>query len=742
MNDELDNNKQFTILIVDDNKNNLFTLNTLINEHVSAQIIEANSGFDALQVLLQTKVDLIILDVQMPEMDGFETAELIRGRKRTQNIPIVFLTAAYKSEEFQKKGFNIGAADYLTKPIDAQQLINRIKTYLRFIEQERLHNQELEKKVLARTAELIQTNRLLEEARNELERRVEERTAELSKINQQLQLEIEARKQIETALHRAKQEAELSKQVAEEANMAKSRFLANMSHELRTPLNAIIGYSEILQEDAEEQGLEDFITDLQKIDSAGKHLLSLINDVLDLSKIEAGKMELTPETFSLKQTIDDVIHMIHPLIEKKYNTLQTDYPDDLGNTYNDSVKLKQILFNLLSNAAKFTENGCIQIVVRRVQKQAQEWFLFTLVDNGIGMTDEQQEKLFTPFTQADTSTTRKYGGTGLGLTITKKFVELMGGTIEVQSEFGKGSQFTIYLPTQISSDVATTQHIAEENEERPCCTILVIDDDVVIRETLQTYLDSLGHAVAVAADGEEGIKLARKLLPDAIILDVMMPNMNGWQVLSLLKNDPKLQQIPVIMSSIEENLQIGSALGATDYLTKPVHLKQLSMILDKYNLRIPYAAQASQDHTVMLIEDDYILRTAMADVLTHKGWKVLQAENGQIALERLKKEKPIFILLDLEMPVMDGFEFLTHLRQHQEWQTIPVIVLTASPLSAEQHAQLNQHVETIFRKESYDKEELLNYINSLVSNCSHPTVAESTEYLFDNVPRFSKNLHP
>jgi len=725
-------NKPFNILIVDDNKNNLFTLRTLINENIDVPIIEAQSGFEALQILLQKKIDLIILDVQMPEMDGFETAKLIRGRKKTQNIPIVFLTAAYKSEEFQQKGLDIGAADYLTKPIDARQLINRVKTYLRFIEQERIHNQELEQKILARTTELIQTNKLLEGARNELEQRVEERTISLLQTNQKLKLEVETRKQIETALHNAKQEAD-------EANAAKSRFLANMSHELRTPLNAIIGYSEMLQEDACDQGMNDFVADLQKIDSAGKHLLALINDILDLSKIEAGKMELLPETFKMATLLGNIFNTVQPLMDRKNNTFKPDLTNNLGESHNDPIKVKQILFNLLSNAAKFTENGCIQLIVQRIEKDAQEWFRFTLVDNGIGMTDEQQQKLFTPFTQADVSTTRKYGGTGLGLTITKKFIELMGGTIEVQSEFGRGSQFIIYLPVYIAKEIvepaAESLQTGDENKHR--CTILIIDDDVVIRETLQAYLDNLGHSVAVAVNGHEGIRLAHKLLPDAIILDVMMPDMNGWQVLALLKNDPKLRHIPVIMSSIAENLHIGNALGATDYLVKPIDFKELIKVFDKYDLKLPQRLDKSDNRLVMLIDDDEALRMMMTEILTDRGWNVLEAENGQIALDQLQTERPTFILLDLEMPIMNGFEFLTQLRHRQEWQTIPVIVLTASQLNAEQHARLNQHVEIVFQKESYNREELLNYINQLIPYCQQSD-SKTSDYLFDKIVNFSK----
>ncbi|MDM8566525.1 response regulator [Candidatus Halobeggiatoa sp. HSG11] len=396
------------ILIVDDNENNLFTLRTLIKEYIDAHVLQAQSGKAALNLMLKHHIDLVILDIQMPGMDGFETAKVIQMRPRTQHVPVVFLTAAYKAEEFQQKGFSLGAADYLTKPIDAPQLINRIKSYIRFIEQDRQHKQDLERKVQERTSELL-------EARNELEKRVEERTAEL----------LEAKNQ------------------AEEANKAKSNFLANMSHELRTPLNAIIGYSEMLQEEAEDLEEEDFFTpDLKRISSSGKHLLGLINDVLDLSKIEAGKMDLYLENFELRIIIDEVVSTVKPLVEKKLNTFKVVCSDNLGEIHSDLTKLRQILYNFISNSAKFTENGIISLEIEREDK----WIHFCVTDTGIGMTEEQQKKLFQPFIQADSSTTRKYGGTGLGMAITQQFTQMMGGTIEVKSKFEEGSSFKLSLP--------------------------------------------------------------------------------------------------------------------------------------------------------------------------------------------------------------------------------------------------------------------------------------------------------
>ncbi|MDM8558725.1 response regulator [Candidatus Parabeggiatoa sp. HSG14] len=866
--------KQLHVLIVDDNKNNLFTLQTLIKEHIDAQIFQALSGPSALQLLLQENIDLIILDVQMPEMDGFETAKLIRSRKKTKHIPIVFLTAAYKSEEFKQKGFAIGAADYLTKPIDTTQLISRLRSYIRFIEQERLHNQELERKVQERTVELVGANQKLkqeilerkqieeklQEARDQLEQRVEERTAELSSTNQQLKTEINERKLVEAALERlsrqtqlilesagegifginlqgntilinpaaakmlgyqvdeligrrqhniihhtkkdgmsypieecpieaalldgntyhrddevfwrkdgssffveymttpiieegqitgavvtfsdiserkeaeatlleaknaaenAKVVAENAKITAEAANLSKSQFLANMSHELRTPLNAIIGYSEMLQEEAEDLEQDDFMPDLLRIHSAGKHLLGLINDVLDLSKIEAGKMELHLETFDLEIAFNEVVNTVQPLMEKKDNTLKVLGNDELGKMYADMTKLRQILLNLLGNASKFTEKGLICIEVSRQVEDDEDWFRFCITDDGIGMTSAQQQKLFQPFTQADPSTTRKYGGTGLGLTITKEFTEMMGGNITVVSEFGHGSMFTILLPAIAREPtIQSTEEILLEEGEG---IVLVIDDDSIVRQLLKDYMTQLGYAVAIAGGGKEGLRLARKLRPDAIILDVKMQGIDGWDVLSKLKSDSLLSDIPVIMMSVEDEQLKGYALGATDYLIKPVHHEQLVDILGRYNI-----GDESQG-LVMVVEDDLVISEVMAEMIKKSGWRVFKAENGKVALEHLDNKKPALILLDLMMPVMNGFEFLSQLRANEKWQSIPVVVLTSTHLSPEEQARLYNDVDTIYQKETYNRDDLLLHIHKLIA-ASKPEV-KNDEIIYDD----------
>lgn len=527
-----------------------------------------------------------------------------------------------------------------------------------------------------------------------LERRVEERTRELQA----------ERNKLNTALN----ELSIARDEALAANRAKSVFLANMSHELRTPLNAIIGYSSLVL-----GGTYGPVTDLQadrlkRVSDNGNHLLNLINDVLDLSKIEAGKMELFLETFEISNLLESAVESARPLALKNGDTLEIHISDQLGKMKADLTKVRQILFNLLSNAAKFTEHGTITLTATEVYRGEERWFKFEVHDTGIGMSRETQDRIFLEFMQADASTTRKYGGTGLGLAISRRFCEMMGGSISVASEPDKGSVFTVWLPaTVIPPKEREPEQEPIPMPARPAVshdgeTVLVIDDDATVRDLMTQYLIEEGYQVVTASRGEEGLKLAKELKPDLITLDVMMPEMDGWGVLALLKADPELADIPVIMLTIIDNKRMGFALGASEYLTKPVRPERLREVLKKY-LRPPSA--------ILVVEDEESTRLMMVDMLKQEGWEVHEAENGRVALEQMEKHHPQLVLLDLMMPEMDGFEFLDLARHHEEWRHVPIVVVTAMTLTPEDRQFLNGQVQRILQKGAYDRDTLLKEIS-------------------------------
>jgi signal transduction histidine kinase/CheY-like chemotaxis protein len=500
---------------------------------------------------------------------------------------------------------------------------------------------------------------------------------------------------------RKRAEVELTRamQAAEAANRVKSDFLANMSHELRTPLNAIIGYSQMLQEQAADDGQDDYQADLAKIERAGTHLLQLINDILDLSKIEAGRMTVFIETMSVQTLVAEVQSIIEPLAAKNGNRFVIDCKPEIGGIESDVTKLKQSLLNLLSNACKFTSNGTVRLAVSRFGADADEQISFCVTDSGIGMTREQMDRLFQAFAQADSSTTRKFGGTGLGLAITRHFARMLGGDVTVASEPGVGSTFTLVVPVHDRSGASPVEATSEpkrtmSGDAAGAVTVLVVDDDEAVHDVVGAMLGREGYRVLHARGGSEAMTLAREQLPDAITLDVMMPQMDGWTVLSALKADADLRGIPVIIVTMLNDRAIALSLGADAFLSKPIDWAQLSAVLKQCARHDAITAAP-----ILVVDDDPEMREMTRRMLERMGIAVHEAADGAEALAWLEANpRPSLILLDLMMPVVDGFEVLDRLRGSDQWSDIPVLIATAKEFSADELAQLQRSTERVISK--------------------------------------------
>lgn len=523
----------------------------------------------------------------------------------------------------------------------------------------------------------------------------------------------EYREDLERKVAERTQELEVANASLRKADRLKSEFLANMSHELRTPLNAIIGFAEILRDGICGELNEDQMTSVVDIHDSGRHLLQMINDILDLSKIEAGKMELQPEEFSIARAIDDVQSIVREMVSKKRLSLQVGAPEDLPDVYADLVKFKQVMYNLLSNAVKFTpEGGSIDI-----HTSLDDEFLISVTDTGIGIDPKDQEAVFDEFKQLASDPSQRHGGTGLGLALTRRLVELHGGTIWVESEGeGKGSRFSFTLPVR-RPDAETRQKALRElpstvrvSDHPMRKTILLVEDNVQAAQLLCIYLAEAGYNTVVATDGDEAIKMAQEVKPFAITLDIMLPEKDGWQVMQELKSLKDTRDIPVIIVSVVDDQNLGFSMGAAGYLVKPIDKEQLMHVLDKLECA---AKTAGARPRILIIDDNPEDLRLMKAMLQGEGYDFLEASDGTLGVSRAIEEHPDLIILDLLMPGVNGFDVVRSLQEHPDARNIPIIVCTMKELTNEDREILNNKVKSIVQKGEDARTHLLEAVRRI-----------------------------
>jgi signal transduction histidine kinase/CheY-like chemotaxis protein len=505
-------------------------------------------------------------------------------------------------------------------------------------------------------------------------------------------------------------EMETARDEARDASDQKTKFFANMSHELRTPLNAILGYGEMLYEDCEDLGYDDLLPDLKKITSSGTHLLSLINNILDLSKIEAGKMELFVTSFEIENMVQTIKDVSEPLAAKNDNGFVINLEGALGSMSQDETKLRQCLTNFLSNGFKFTKNGTVTLDVKARIEGDVEFVDFAVIDTGAGMSPEGVAKVFEEYTQAERSTSANYGGTGLGLPISKKFAEMMGGDVIVTSEEGVGSVFTMSVPRECpeyNEDEVEGNVINLDDQDN---LVVLVDDDVAMHDLIKRTISKLNLTLLGATNSEKGMELIREVKPKLILLDVLMPGRDGWSLLKECKTDKDLKDIPVIMISQLNQSNLASSLGANDYLTKPIDRTHFINTLKRI------LGTDTQNQKVLVIDDDKDVRELLSRLLKDAGYRPIDARDGKEGLERTKDE-PALIILDLEMPRMDGFEFLdNYIKDVPEEKRAPVLVFSGKDLTDVQEDLLKERVIGLVKKDDVSMDNLSKMIQGIVKN--------------------------
>ncbi len=675
-----------SVLVVDDHPDMLESIAAVVAD-MGLRVVIASSGREALRQLLLGDFALILLDVNMPVMDGFETAALIRGRPRSAHVPIIFVTAEARGDEERFRGYNLGAVDFIYSPILPEILRAKVQVF----------------------ADLFYLNRQRKHQAEELQRRSEEIT---SKNNQ-----------------------------LEAASRAKSEFLANMSHELRTPLNAIIGFAEVLKDGLGGQLSQKQLDYVGEIFDSGQHLLALINDILDLSKVEAGRMELDTEALDVAGLLQGCLSVVTEKALKHRIALLLDRSRAPSHIIGDARKLKQIVYNLLSNAVKFTpDGGQVRVSARAVQRDGlglaapagmavrqlplpdNEWREFLEIqvsDSGIGIANADLDRLFQAFLQLDGSLDRNFEGTGLGLALVQRMVALHGGTVAVASAPDRGSCFTVWLPCRMAADSVATSGLSAQLLPRansaaatggavaaaaPAKRALVIEDNSQAANLLRLHLESAGFRVTCAPDAERGLELAASERPDLITLDLLLPGMGGFEALERLKADSALADVPVVIASVIAEQSSGFVLGAAKVLQKPLRRSELLAALRELGL----VGKAHKQCTILAVDDDPQALELLASHLSkQKRCTLLRAGSGREAIAQIRQAMPDLLILDLIMSGGSGFDLVEALKADPATATLPILILTAKEVTAADRQRLNGHVLKIVEKSGFDGEHFL-----------------------------------
>jgi DNA-binding response OmpR family regulator len=708
------------ILAIDDSPTYLDALADSLREE-GYDVIMARSGEEALEMIAVQLVDCILLDRLMPGLGGTETCRRIKSTPALRDIPLIMLTGT-EDRDAMIQGLTTGADDYVLKSSELEVLKARVGAQLRRRQFEE-ENRRVRMELLAKEMEAAEARaaRELAESRSQLLGVVEQRNRALEAVNETL-------RQRQLALDETNQQLAAANQQLGEANRLKSEFLSTMSHELRTPLNAIIGFSELFKDGVLGELTADQHKYVSAILDSGEHLLQLINEVLDLSKIEVGKMELDLEAVDLNQLLADSLAVIRERATLNRIDLAWTPPERSSEILGDRRRVRQILYNLLSNAVKFTlPGGRVALAICEVDRQAaaeslpgfahgvrkplppgayETFVQISIADTGVGVSADDMARLFTPFTQLNSSLSRKAEGTGLGLAVVRQLVELHGGSVAMTSEPGQGSCFTVWLP--LSEQGATLEQPRQLDSPHGAARMaLVIEDDPHAAELVGLQLVNDGFDVTFAESVESAITLVDRLEPDLIILDLLLPGMKGWDFVPHLKGIPAWANVPVVVISVIADQCHGMALGAAMVMQKPVRCDDISACLHELGLE----ASDGQAHTVLAVDDDPAALELMATCLDRAGFIVTSACGGRAGLDAVALARPDLIVLDLLMPDVNGFDFIAALKSNPDTSGIPTIVVTASQPDEKLRRQLGTQILALVDKVDFEPRSFMEEVH-------------------------------